>query len=42
MLARDIATNYFDWIKNNHQFYDVNSNTIEVQTPYLDNFGDSI
>lgn len=42
MEANDIATHYFDWIKNNHQFYDINNNSIEVQTPYLDNFGDSI
>ncbi|MCI3029504.1 DUF1828 domain-containing protein [Desemzia sp. C1] len=42
MKANDMALNYFDWVKNNHQFQDVNNNTIEVQTPFLDNFGDNI
>lgn len=42
LKANDMALNYFDWVKNNHQFQDVNNNTIEVQTPFLDNFGDNI
>ena len=42
MHANQIATDYFEWVKNNHHFYDLTDNKIEVQTPFLDNFGDSI
>lgn len=43
MNAQDIAKNYFDWVKTNYNFSELDENgTIDIQTPYLDNFGDNI
>ena len=43
MQAKKIANNYIEWVKTNYNFRDLNENgTIDIQTPYLDNFGDNI
>jgi len=42
VLAEEISKEYFDWIKENHKFYNLKSTTAEIQTPYVDSFGDSI
>lgn len=42
MLAEAISKEYFNWVKENHKFYNLKSTTAEIQTPYVDSFGDSI
>lgn len=44
MLEADkIATEYFEWVKSNYNFLQLeNSGSIDVQTPFIDSFGDSI
>lgn len=38
----DISENYYDWLKNNHKFTPVGEESVELYSPVLDYFGDSI
>lgn len=43
MDAKKIATSYLDWVKTNYNFRDLDEkDAIDIQTPYLDNFGENI
>lgn len=43
MDAKRIAASYIDWVKTNYNFKDIDEKgSIDIQTPYLDNFGDNI
>ncbi|MFC0232704.1 DUF1828 domain-containing protein [Vagococcus entomophilus] len=43
LTAKEITDNYFNWVKSNYNFSKLkNSGNIDIQTPFIDNFGDSI
>lgn len=42
MIAEQISTEYFTWVKENHRFYNLKPTTSEIQTPFLDSYGDNI
>lgn len=39
---KGISENYYNWLKNNHQFIPVEDESLELYSPMLDFFGDSI
>lgn len=41
--ANEIADNYFGWVKSNYNFSELqNSGNIEIQTPFVDAYGDGV
>lgn len=42
MNADDIGRKYIQWLTENHSFKDISDSFIELQTPFVDAFGDSI
>lgn len=42
MNAENIGRGYIKWLTENHSFKDISEDFIELQTPFVDSFGDSI
>lgn len=42
MKAAEMSNSYIDFLINNHKFSDINDNVVELQTPFVDSFGDNI
>jgi len=39
---KNISGNYYDWLKNNHQFIPIEDDSLELYSPFLDYFGEAI
>lgn len=42
ITAKQVKHDYRDWFTSQHEFRDLSNDMIEVQTPYIDAFGDNI